>query len=191
MGEPAAKLMTVDEFLRWEDGTDRRFELSQGQLVLMAPAARPHRALAARIAQHLNNRLRLPCLAESEAGILLPWSGHDFYVADLAVSCTPLGRELWCPDPVLIVEIPSPSTEGLDRTVKLRAYRRLPSVQDILLVSSVEVAVEHYARADDRWHFRDLGSGDGIRLAGLGIELPVDALYAGLDLGPPSEATGA
>lgn len=191
MGEPAVKLMTVDEFLHWEDGTDRRFELIHGQPVMMAPPAPLHGALAMRMGRALGNRLQPPCEVLGEAGILLPWSGRNFYVADLAVSCTPLGNELWCPDPVLIVEVLSPSTEALDRTVKLRAYRRLPSVQDILLVSSVEVAVEHYARAGDGWRFYDLGPGDTIRLAGLRIELPIDALYAGLDLGPPSEAMGA
>src|SRR5438132_7477230 len=42
MSEPAIRGMTVDEFLRWEDGTDTRYELVGGFVVAMAPpAARP------------------------------------------------------------------------------------------------------------------------------------------------------
>jgi Uma2 family endonuclease len=182
MAEPARKLATVEEFLRFRGDPGRRYQLFGGEIVMMAPASRAHGLLAARVARAIGNRLRPPCEPQAEAGILLPWTTHSFYVADLAVTCAPFGREAWCPDPVLIVEILSPSTEADDRGVKLRAYRRLPSVQDILLVASDRPAVEHYARSEERWLLADLGPGDTVRLAGLGIEFPVADLYAGLDL---------
>ena len=190
MANLARKLMTVAEFADFDDGTDRRHELIGGEIVMMSPPLRRHRVLAARLARILNVRLRPPCEAEVEAGIVLPWTANDYYQADVAVSCTPVGRELWCPDPVLIVEVLSDSTERKDRRVKLPAYRRLPSVLDILLVATDEALVEHYARAAGaRWEVQDLKSGDVIRLAGLGIEFPLDELYAGLPLGP-EEALG-
>jgi Uma2 family endonuclease len=61
----------------------------------------------------------------------------------VAVTCAPPGPEQWCPDPALIVEVLSPSTEGDHRDVKPRAYHRLASVQDTLLVASGRPAVEH------------------------------------------------
>jgi Uma2 family endonuclease len=70
--------------------------------------------------------------------------------------------------------------------VKLPAYRRLASVQDILLVASDRVAIEHYVRRGDRWELVDAGADDMIRLTGLDIVLPVGDLYA--DLGLPAEA---
>jgi hypothetical protein len=42
MSEAAVKRMTLAEFLRWEDGTDTRYELLAGQPVAMAPPAPPH-----------------------------------------------------------------------------------------------------------------------------------------------------
>jgi Uma2 family endonuclease len=43
MAKPAEKRWTVDEFLAWDDGTDRRYELVGGQIVAMAPRAKPMR----------------------------------------------------------------------------------------------------------------------------------------------------
>ena len=39
MAHVAEKLMTVAEFLNWDDGTDTRYELINGRLVAMAPVA--------------------------------------------------------------------------------------------------------------------------------------------------------
>lgn len=190
MANAAFKLMTMAEFLEFDDGTGRRFELRGGQPVMMASPARLHCILVSRVTTELRNRLRPPCEPEVEAGVLLPWTASEFFVADFAVSCeAPVSREQWCPNPVLIVEVLPPSTERDDRSEKLPAYRRLPSVQDALLVASTERAVEHWQRSGPACHKLDLGPGDAIRLGGLGIEFPLDELYAGLPLGP-EEAVG-
>ncbi len=190
MADPARKLVTVAEFQGFDDGTDRRHELIGGEIVAMSPPMPRHGALAVRLARAVGNRLRPPCEVISEAGVVLPWSAHDHFRADVAVTCSPLTREPWCPDPLMIGEVLSDSTERKDRRVKLPAYRRLPSVRDILFLATDEALVEHYARAAGaRWEVQDLGPGDTIRLGRLGIEFPLDELYAGLPLGP-EEAQG-
>ena len=45
MAEPAEKRWTVEEFLAWDDGTDRRYELVSGQIVAMAPPSEAHAAI--------------------------------------------------------------------------------------------------------------------------------------------------
>ena len=182
MAEAARKLVTVAEFLRFEGESDRRYQLFGGAIVMMAPPSPTHGALAANVSRLIGNQLLRPCRTVSEAGITLPWSDMSFYVADVAVTCSPLAGQSWCPDPVLIVEVLSPSTAAEDRGVKLPAYRRLASVQDILLLTSDRAAIEHYVRRGDRWELVDAGPDDVIRLGGLGIELPVGELYADLDL---------
>ena len=49
MAEPARRFWTLDEFLVFDDGTDRRYELFDGQIVAMAPASDVHGALVARL----------------------------------------------------------------------------------------------------------------------------------------------
>ena len=60
----AIKRMTVAEFLRWEDGTDTRYELHEGNLVAMAPPAPAHGLLAAQLCIRIGAALqsRRPCM---------------------------------------------------------------------------------------------------------------------------------
>ncbi len=187
MAEVAEKLMTVAEFLRWDDGTDRRHELVGGRPVMMAPPSRVHGALALAIGAELRARLAPPCLPQVEAGIVFPHDDFDFFVADMAVSCAPPADELWCPEPVLLVEVLSESTRAHDLGVKLPAYRRLPSVRHILLVETREVRIEHWRREGEGWHVRDVGPGGVVVLEDLGVRLEVDALYRDLPVGGSGE----
>ena len=81
------------------------------------------------------------------------------------------------PNPVVLVEILSPSTSGVDQALKLREYFRLPSVQHYLIVWP------------DRWrvvHHRRVGNGIDtaalserlIRLDPPGIEIGMAEIYA-------------
>jgi Uma2 family endonuclease len=70
-------------------------------------------------------------------------------VPDLAVTCTPNEpRERAIPDPVLIIEMLSPSNEDETRR-NVWAYASIPSVQEILLVRSTEIAGELIRRLPD------------------------------------------
>ena len=191
MAEAAERLMTVAEFLRWDDGTDRRYELVHGRPVMMAPPGRLHGLLAVALGAEIRARLQAPCNVQAEAGIVFPHDDFDVFVADLAVSCTPPTDEPWCPEPVMIVEILSEGTRTTDLTVKLRPYRRLPSLRHLLLVETREPRIEHWRRIDDGWQVRDLGPGDVLRLEDLGVELEVDALYRDLPLGDATRDKGS
>jgi Uma2 family endonuclease len=182
MAKPAARLVTVDEFLRWDSGDDRRYQLIRGAIVMMAPPARRHGVLASRVDHALRRRLTPPCEPQTEAGILLEGRPYDFYVTDLAVSCSPLGDERWCPEPLVVVEVLSPSTEDEVRHEKLPNYRQIASLRDILLVASDAVLVEHWRRPGAAWSRELRRAGDSLKLAGVAIEIPVDEIYAGLGL---------
>src|SRR5690348_17982075 len=122
MAEPALRRMTLDDFLTWEDGTDTRYELVGGFVVAMAPPAPAHGALAARLVSRIDAALasRRQCVTYSEAGILRQDRSDSFFVADIAVSCTPIApRKQSVDDPILIVEVLSPTTEVHDRRFKV------------------------------------------------------------------------
>jgi Uma2 family endonuclease len=139
LSEAAVKRMTVSEFLRWEDGTDTRYELRDGVVVAMAPPATAHGFLAARVCARIGGVLqsRRPCMVQVEASTALPERDDTCYVADLAVTCTPpLRGDQLIRDPLLIVEVLSPTTGLYDRQVKAANYRRIPSVEEILLIDS-------------------------------------------------------
>lgn len=154
MSERAIRPMSVAEFLRWEDGTDARYELVGGFPVAMAPPAEAHRILATRLASRIDGALanRRPCNAQIEAGVMRPDRADSYYIADIAATCTPneRGRQA-IKDPILIVEILSPGTERHDRLTKVPVYRGLDSVEEILLIDSESIYAEVLRREGDRW----------------------------------------
>lgn len=183
MGEAAARLLTVDEFLTWDDGTDRRHQLLHGVVTMMAPSQAVHGALVMRLGARLAAGLPRSCAAIIEAGIKPAHRNDTYYQADLAITCRPLERDQVClVDPVLIVEVLSPSTAATDRLLKLDDYRLIPALGDILFVASTQVRVEHWHRQGDVWVVAVRGAGEQLHLAAFGLAIDIDALYADLPI---------
>ena len=184
MAEPARRLWTLDEFLAFDDGTERRYELLDGQLVAMAPASDVHGALVMRLGRRIGNALPPGCEIIAEAGIVPPERADSWYEADLAVTCAGLTGQQFLAEPILIIEVLSPSTAATDRDRKLPDYRTIPSLQDILVVSSGEPRIEHFRREPDGWKIHDLRGAGTLRLQALEVTLDLAELYEGLNLAP-------
>jgi Uma2 family endonuclease len=123
-------------------------------------------------------------MAQAEAGIVRPDRDDTYYVADLAVSCSPYQRgEQLVKDPVLIVEILSPGTERHDRRTKLPVYRDIESVKEILLIDSESIYAEILRREDDRWITELVRGRDAIlRLSSVDLQIAMAELYEGIDI---------
>ncbi len=186
MAEVALKPMTLDQFLRWDDGTDTHYELIAGIPVAMAPPAAAHRILAMRLGSRIDAALaaRRPCNAQGDVGIARPDREDTYFEADIAATCSPHERHQQAmPDPFLIVEILSPSTERHDRRVKLPVYRQIPSVQEIVFLDSDGIYAELHRRSGAQWVIEILRGGDGVLpLASVGIDIPLAELYEGIAL---------
>jgi Uma2 family endonuclease len=186
MAEPAIKRMTLDEFLHWEDGTDTRYELVGGFPVAMAPPARAHGMLCARLAGIIDAavRSRRPCTAQTEAGIARPDRDDACYIADIAVSCRPYQRgEQLVSDPVLVVEVLSPGTERYDRRTKVPAYCEIASLNEILLIDSEAAYAEILRREGDRWTVALLHGREAILyLTSVELRVSMAELYEGIDI---------
>jgi Uma2 family endonuclease len=89
MTEPAEKRWTVEEFLGWDDDTDRRYELVDGRIVAIAPPSEAHATIVINLGGELRSRLRPPCRVVGEFGVRLPDRDDSFYQFDLAVTCAP------------------------------------------------------------------------------------------------------
>ena len=178
MAEPAEKLMTVDEFLRWDDGTDTRYELVDGRIVAMAPPTGQHGTVVMNAGTLINNRLRdrQPCRAQGEAGIRV--SDHRRWQADIALTCQPPEPDVV--DPLLVVEVLSPSTRKTDLADKLADYKALPTVREIWLVDSERRWAQAWWREDGgdaSWHGRDHLGQASFRSAALDGDVALEELY--------------
>ena len=178
--------MTVDEFLRWDDGTDTHYELIGGFPVAMAPPAAAHRIIAMRLGSRIDSALeqRRPCNAQGEAGILHPERADTYFEADISATCErhEFGQQA-LREPFVIVEILSPSTERHDRRIKLPIYRQIETVQEIVLLDSDGVYAEVHRRAGPQWITEILRGGEAVlSLTSVPIEIRLADLYEGIAL---------
>jgi Uma2 family endonuclease len=183
--ELAYKLLSVEEFLDACPNDQRHYQLIDGVIVAMAPPAIPHQIIAGNLTFELGAALRANrphCTVRSQAGIAPQGlSGRNHFETDITVTCEPGGYRGIAAEPVLIVEIQSPSTERDDHFVKLPHYQRIPSLQEILYVESERIAATLYRRSGDGWQTIDLDGGDaGLQLETIGLDLPLSALYRGV-----------
>jgi Uma2 family endonuclease len=181
MAEPARKKMTLSEFLQWDDGTDSRYELIDGQAFAMAPPIRQHGGFTIKIGAALDKRVRPPCWVATQLGVLLPYRKDAFYEPDVVATCEPRNRERYIEAPRIVVEVLSPSTEDHDLLQKLPDYRRLPSVDDVLYISAEERLVRHWVRGQASQLPARVREGS-VKLQAFDIELPLDEIYEGSGL---------
>ena len=175
----AEKRMTVAEFLTWDDGTDTRYELIDGRPVAMAPVAPSHSVVVANVSHEIKSRLQTPRYVGSEAGVECPDRDDTFYEADVVISCTPVAPGMAAiPDPVVVIEVLSPSTIEHDRGRKAYDYRRIPSVQEIVLVASEQRHIDAWRRRGAKWEVEDLIGDAALELETVRVIVPFAAIYA-------------
>ena len=121
-----------------------------------------------------------PCHVVSEGGVI-PRVRHDrnYRIPDLVVTCSPPSNAPMVSDPVLIVEILSPSNE-VETWANIWAYTTIPSVAEILIVSSTKIEAELLRRnADGTWPEdpEQISSAAALHLESLSFETPLAAFY--------------
>ncbi len=178
--------MTVDEFLDWDSGDGRMWQLVDGRPEAMAPARIPHGVLQAELALLIGSHLRAigsPCCVIITPGVIpATMAAINMRIPDLAVSCSPVeaGQPV-ARDPVLIVEILSPSNRA-ETWANVRRFTTIPSVQEVLVLHSEEVAADLLRRgADGSWPGEpERVAGGELRLDGIGFAVSTAELYARL-----------
>src|SRR5215510_7682894 len=143
---------TVEEYIELLKNSDERFEYFDGEVVSMAGGKIDHGDIAANIVRHLGNRLAdHPCRVSGGAFALKVHTAPPFRFPDASVVCGERvidefqGIEMLV-NPMLIIEMLSPTTEAYDRGGKFLAYQSIESFQEYLLVAQDRPHVTHYTR---------------------------------------------
>lgn len=176
--------MSVDEFLSWAAVTEGRWQLVDGVPYAMAPAGLVHGAIQGELGRLIGNHLRVAgsaCTTIIAPGVIPRFlAEHNMRVPDIAVTCTPFGRDSRAlMEPVLIVEILSPSNQPAT-WANVWAYTSIPSMRDIVVLRSDRVAVSLLRRQPDgTWPDRPVEIDDGVLvLDSIGLTLPLVDVYA-------------
>ncbi|MEL6614383.1 MAG: Uma2 family endonuclease [Bacteroidota bacterium] len=194
MAAPALKTrMTPDEFFAWEAEQLDKHEYYYGEVFAVhgihavAGGSTDHALIAANATRDIGGQLRGgPCRTfSSDLAVEIDAAGHFVY-PDLTIVCGELRTRDDRPlaqNPTLVLEVLSPSTEQWDRGGKFEAYRRLPSVQTVVLVASEVRHVEVYTRDGDGWHLAEADARGLVSLGAVPAELSIESLYDGVEVG--------
>ena len=184
----AQTYLTPKEYITLErkavpDAETVRSEYINGEIINMPGASFPHNLITNNISGELRTRLKDTGCAvfSNDMRISIPTAKSYFY-PNVGVVCEEPRFEDDVFDtllnPVVVVEVLSPSTEAYDRGEKFAHYRQLPSLQEYLLVAQDQIFVEHYRRQEKQWIFTDFGTSDEVlSLPSLQCELPLQEIY--------------
>lgn len=180
MAETLPAPMTVDEFLVWAEGRPGRYELDGGTVIAMSPESVGHLEAKASAYDTLRAAIAdagVPCHALPDGATVRVDAGTA-YEPDAMVYCGPRlpRRAIEIPNPVIVVEILSPSTGRHDRSGKLVGYFAVPSLHHYLIVDADRRAVIHHARRGDEIATRILRGGS-LRLDPPGLDLTIEDLF--------------
>lgn len=137
--------MSPAEYLAWEAEQPLKYEYIEGEVYAMTGGTLPDNDIAVNLTSALRGALRgTGCKVRmSDAKVKVSDRGPFFY-PDIVVSCDDRDRVAMdaISHPVLIIEILSPSTSGFDRGDKFKFYRRIPTLQEYVLIDSEKIAID-------------------------------------------------
>jgi Uma2 family endonuclease len=182
--------MTLAEFLVWDAPDGGPWQLVDGEPRAMAPASPIHGLLQNRLGGQMDRHLIDQggrCTAVSSPGVLLGRkTDRNYRIPDIGVTCSPLvPGELALPNPILLIEILSPSNQP-ETWTNVWAYTTIPSVREILILRTATVGAQILRRGpDDSWP--DIPAnveGADLVLDSIGFRMKLADLYAGTWLAP-------
>lgn len=178
----------LEEYFALEAAGEARYEYWNGDVLCMSGGTPQHAAISFNIAYQMRRKLRR--------------SGCRVFNADMAIK-TPLAPPYRYPDasvvcgkpvyekvdkfdtltnPTIIVEVLSPSTLILDKTLKRDAYQAIPSLQEYLLIAQDAPQITHYLRQDEQWLRQDYGGlATTFELPTLGCQIGLSEIYEGVE----------
>ncbi len=172
--------MSLDEFLAWERGQELRFEFDGFGPVAMTGGTFAHSEIATNLVEALRRRLRGgPCRA-ARGDLKIIVNGRVRY-PDTVVTCTPIPNNAdVVPDPVVVFEVLSASTAGIDPIAKNADYRATPSIRHYVMLEQTSQAATMFSRDGSEWVGRLLTGETSLTFPELAIEMPLAEVYAGI-----------
>lgn len=188
MGALPKTKMTVVDFLDWwhRKNGDDRFELVDGQVIAMGRDRIRHNRAKMRAVSILSaaiEKFDVDCEAFID-GVGVSGDEFNFRLPDAVVHCGEIEDEesSILSNPVVIVEVVSPSSEDRDIHVKLTEYFSIPSVCHYLIVYVERGRVVHHSRKDKNARIDTWFGSKGVReLFPPGITIDIEELLGEVD----------
>ena len=136
MGLPKLKTkISVEDYLEGEKVSPVKHEYVEGEVYAMAGASDNHSRIVEKFTTNLSIHLRDSKCQPFSDDIKVRVTSKVYYYPDVLVSCEENPEDAhFRNNPILIIEVTSPSTAGIDRREKLLFYQQMPSVQEYAII---------------------------------------------------------
>jgi Uma2 family endonuclease len=177
------KKMSIPEYLAFEEASKERHEYLRGEVYAMAGGTPEHGAIAAAVTIALGSALQgRPCRVFNSDVRVRCEETDLFTYPDVFVVCGKLERSVRDADsvtnPIVVVEVLSPSTESYDRGAKAQHYLRIPALREYVLVNHALRRVEVFRKNEaQRFEWFTFEEHDEAEFASLGVRIAVAGIY--------------
>ena len=176
--------LTLIEFLAWENEQAERYEFHRGELYAMVGARRSHGRVVANLLSAFHLQLKGSACQAFVEGMKVEVADDTIVYPDVFVTCdkADLATDMLFRAPTLVIEVLSPSMQAYDRSQKFALYRRIPALQEYILVDPDTRRVEGFRKgADGLWVLHDMSDGDTLHAASIDARVPLAEVFDGID----------
>jgi Uma2 family endonuclease len=184
--EPSVTIAEFDAFLDSQQD-DSLWELVAGRIVAKTNPTEVHEQIASNIGAPLKLAMDPKGCRVYQGGIGAQRSdlpnGTNRTRPDVVVRCGRPGTRNFITDPLVVVEVLSPSTIDVDRGDTLRFYKAQPTLRHIVLVYQDQMRIEHYRKTDEGWPLQVLTNPDDLlHFDAVRFSIRLEQVYFGVEL---------
>jgi Uma2 family endonuclease len=179
---------TREHYLALEEQAEYKSEYYNGEIFAMAGGSFNHSVICFNLNRRIGEALdNTDCIGfESNMKLDIP-KANLFVYPDVMVACGEIeffeNRTDIIKNPVLVIEVLSPSTQAFDQGQKFSYYRAVPSLQEYVLISQLEPKVEVYYKQNEKTWIYTVAQGleDTIVFQTLQQEFALKDIYQKVD----------
>jgi Uma2 family endonuclease len=171
---------SVDEFVRWEEQQDERYEFAEGAVSLLPAALRRHEVIVVNLVSAL--RVALGAGHVSGSGLKLR-TAQSIRYRDVLVGFDPRDH-LDAPQlryPTLVIEVLSESTSAIDRGAKADEYRTIETLREYVMIDSRKRWAQTIRRSGENWIVSLPITAGALRFESVELDMSFDEIYAGAE----------
>ena len=185
--------MSVEEFLDFAENSEDRYEYIDGEPRQMTGGKLNHFTIIANVTGRLQTLLADSYCQVVGSGMLVKAGEARLVAPDVSVVRgepeTEADTRILL-NPILVVEVTSPSSIDYDRVSKREYYSEVASIEAYLIVDQHRARVELYTRSESGWHIQCFSNlGDEVPLAALDCGLPLRDIYQRIEFEAEAPAT--
>jgi Uma2 family endonuclease len=184
--EPSVTIAEFDAFLDSQQDNSL-WELVAGRIVAMTNPTEVHEQIASNIGAPMKLAMDPKGCRVYRGGLGTQRSDNEQEInrprPDVLVRCGRVGTRNFITDPLVVVEVLSPSTIDVDRGDKLRFYKAQPTLRHIVLVYQDQMRIEHYRKTDEGWPLEVLTEPDDLlNIEAVRFNIKLEQVYFGVEL---------